>query len=93
MDAVLLGELAYAPLNKLQLSDTTIWVPFSLYVMGVILVLNLGLYSCVYKELKLVTFDASLAAALGFAPTVIHYGLMTLVSVTTVGRLMLLVRF
>jgi manganese/zinc/iron transport system permease protein len=38
-----------------------------------------------YKELKLATFDAGLAAALGFAPALIHYGLMALVSVTAVG--------
>ena len=59
--------------------------PVSLYVMGTILVINLVFILLFYKELKLVTFDASLAAALGFAPTLIHYGLMTLVSVTTVG--------
>jgi manganese/zinc/iron transport system permease protein len=38
-----------------------------------------------YKELKLATFDAGLAAALGFSPAVIHYALMGLVSMTTVG--------
>ena len=85
MDAVLLGELAYAPLNKLQAFGYDDLGPVSLYVMGMILVLNLVFILVFYKELKLVTFDASLAAALGFAPTVIHYGLMTLVSVTTVG--------
>ena len=53
--------------------------------MGTILLLNLAFILLFYKELKLATFDASLAAALGFAPTLIHYGLMTLVSVTTVG--------
>lgn len=53
--------------------------------MGTILLLNLTFILLFYKELKLATFDASLAATLGFAPTLIHYGLMTLVSVTTVG--------
>src|SRR5690606_27470491 len=38
-----------------------------------------------YKELKLSTFDAALAAALGFAPKALHYALMSLVSVTAVG--------
>jgi manganese/zinc/iron transport system permease protein len=37
-----------------------------------------------YKELKLATFDPALAAALGFSPVAIHYGLMALVSATTV---------
>ena len=84
MDAVLLGELAYAPLNQLKAFGYDLG-PVSLYVMGGILVLNLGFILLFYKELKLVTFDANLAAALGFAPTLIHYGLMTLVSITTVG--------
>src|SRR5690606_84223 len=38
-----------------------------------------------YKELKLATFDTGLAAALGFAPAAVHYGLMTAVSITAVG--------
>ena len=53
--------------------------------MGTILLLNCLFIFLFYKELKLATFDASLAATLGFAPTLIHYGLMTLVSMTTVG--------
>src|SRR5690606_12042526 len=57
----------------------------SLVVMGVILAINALLISLFYKELKLATFDAGLAATLGFAPVVIHYGLMTSVSVTAVG--------
>ena len=84
MDAVLLGELAYAPLNRLDVLGYDLG-PISLYVMGTILLLNLAFILLFYKELKLATFDASLAATLGFAPTLIHYGLMTLVSVTTVG--------
>ena len=84
MDAVLLGELAYAPLHRLAVFGYNLG-PVSLYVMGGILVLNLVFIFLFYKELKLATFDASLAAALGFTPTLIHYGLMTLVSVTTVG--------
>jgi manganese/zinc/iron transport system permease protein len=39
----------------------------------------------VWKELKLATFDAGLAVALGFAPVALNYLLMTLVSVTAVG--------
>lgn len=84
MDAVLLGELAYAPLNELKAFGYDLG-PVSLYVMGAILVLNLVFILLFYKELKLATFDASLAATLGFAPALIHYGLMTLVSITTVG--------
>jgi len=38
-----------------------------------------------YKELKLSTFDAALAEALGFRPTWLNYGLMVMVSLVAVG--------
>ncbi len=84
MDAVLLGELALAPFHRFEAFGYDLG-PISLYVMGSILSLNVLFIFLFYKELKLATFDASLAATLGFAPTLIHYGLMMLVSMTTVG--------
>jgi manganese/zinc/iron transport system permease protein len=84
IDAVLLGELAFAPFNRLELGGRDLG-PVSLYLMGGILVLNLILVGLFFKELKLATFDPALAAALGFAPGLIHYGLMSVVSVTVVG--------
>ena len=53
--------------------------------MSGILLLNLAFIGLLFKELKLATFDAGLAAALGFTPWIIHYLLMTSVSVTAVG--------
>jgi manganese/zinc/iron transport system permease protein len=53
--------------------------------MAAVLVVNASFIAVFYKELKLTTFDAALASALGFAPAVMHYGLMTLVSVTCVA--------
>lgn len=83
-DAVLLGELAFAPFDRLTVAGRDIG-PQALWVMGIILILNLLFISLFYKELKLATFDAGLAATLGFAPGLIHYGLMAMVSVTAVG--------
>lgn len=83
-DAVLLGELAFAPFDRLIIGGYDIG-PQALYLMSIILALNVLLISLFYKELKLATFDASLAAALGFSPVLIHYGLMSLVSLTAVG--------
>jgi len=82
-DAVLLGELAFAPFNRATLLGINL--PQGVWVMGGILLLNIAAIALFYKELKLATFDAALGAALGFAPTLLHYGLMTLVSVTAVG--------
>jgi manganese/zinc/iron transport system permease protein len=53
--------------------------------MGGVLLLNVLFIGVLYKELKLTTFDTGLAAALGFAPTLLHYAFMTLVSITAVG--------
>jgi manganese/zinc/iron transport system permease protein len=84
IDAVLLGELAFAPFDRLELWGWD-WGPISLVVMTTILALNLGAIAFFWKELKLSTFDPALAVALGFAPAVVQYGLMGLVSVTAVG--------
>ncbi|MFD2726538.1 metal ABC transporter permease [Hyunsoonleella rubra] len=84
VDAVLLGELAFAPFDRLIIAGTDVG-PKSLWIIGCILVLTIGLLFAFFKELKVSTFDAGLAASLGFSPVAIHYGLMTVSSVTTVG--------
>jgi manganese/zinc/iron transport system permease protein len=53
--------------------------------MSGILLINVVLITAFFKELKLSTFDRGLAASLGFLPGVLHYGLMSLVSLTAVG--------
>ncbi len=78
------GDLAFAPFERAIVMGIDLG-PRTLVVMGVILLLNLLLIGLFYKELKLATFDAGLAAALGFSPALIHYGLMGMVSVTAVG--------
>jgi manganese/zinc/iron transport system permease protein len=83
VDAVLLGELTFVPFDRIDIGG--IDIPRAMLVMGVILLLNVLFISLFYKELKLTTFDAGLAVALGFSPTLIHYGLMVMVSVTAVG--------
>jgi manganese/zinc/iron transport system permease protein len=83
-DAVLLGELAFAPFNRLLVGGVDLG-PVALWSMGGILVLNLLFTLIAFKELKLATIDSGLAAVLGFSPAIIHYGLMTIVSVTAVG--------
>jgi manganese/zinc/iron transport system permease protein len=84
VDAVLLGELAFAPFNRLIVAGLDIG-PQALWLAIGVGLLNLAFVVIFYKELKLATFDAGLAAALGFSPVVIHYALMALVSVTAVS--------
>ncbi len=84
IDAVLVGELALAPFDRLLISGVDVG-PKSLWVIGSILSITVVLLFGFFKELKLSTFDKGLAASLGFSPVVIHYGLMTVSSITTVG--------
>lgn len=84
VDAVLLGELAFAPFDRLLIAGIDLG-PKSLWIIGVILLVTILLLITFFKELKVSTFDAGLAASLGFSPVVMHYGLMTMSSITTVG--------
>ncbi len=84
VDAVLLGELAFAPFDRFLFNGIDLG-PKSLWIIGTILAITLTLLITFFKELKLSTFDKSLATTLGFSPVVMHYGLMSIASVTTVG--------
>lgn len=84
VDAVLLGELAFAPFDRLMVGGAD-WGPKSLWVMGSILFITISLLILFFKELKVTTFDAGLSSVLGISPVVMHYGLMSVSSVTVVG--------
>lgn len=84
VDSVLMGEVAFAPFRRfvfmgMDLGPQALWT-----ILGILLV-NAAFIFLFYKELKITTFDAGFAAAIGFSPAIIHYGLMTLVSLTAVG--------
>ena len=83
-DSVLLGEIAFAPFERIEIGGVDLG-PQALWVMLVILIVNAIFVTLLYKELKLATFDTALASTLGFAPALVHYLLMTSVSITTVG--------
>ena len=83
-DSVLLGELAFAPFDRMIVGGVDIGAK-AIYTTGVLLLINLAAITLFFKELKLATFDSMLAAVVGFSPALVHYGLMTLVSLTTVG--------
>lgn len=51
--------------------------------MSILLTINLLVVVILFKELKLTTFDSMLAATMGFAPTILNYIIITLVSLTT----------
>src|SRR5690606_17322151 len=82
-DAVLLGDPAFAWIERFAVGGRDLG-PQALWTMGAILVAVLAFVGLFYKELKLATFDAALAAALGFAPKAPLYALMRLVPLTAV---------
>jgi manganese/zinc/iron transport system permease protein len=82
-DSVLLGHPEFAPFDRIELAGRS--VPRAVVVVGGLFVVSLALVGGLFKELKLTTFDPALAAALGFRPGLVHYGLMTLVALTVVA--------
>lgn len=82
-DAVLLGMIELAVQRQEYIAG--MWVPYWLLVMGPVLLANIAFIAVFYKELKLATFDAALAASLGFMPGLLHYLLMTSISLTAVA--------
>ena len=84
VEHVLYGEIAYTPFDRLVLAGWDLG-PRTLWVLGGIGCFDLAFVLLFYKELKLATFDPGLAAAVGISPVLMHYLLMFVVSLTTVG--------
>jgi manganese/zinc/iron transport system permease protein len=82
-DCVLFGEITFASLDTVRILGAEVSQP--MLVLGGAMVVNLAFVIAFYKELKLATFDAALAASLGISPVLVHYLLMGAVSVTTVA--------
>lgn len=82
-DAVLLGHPDFVSGDEWEVGG--VFIPWAAAKLGAVLALNLALLLLFFKVLKLTTFDPALAAALGFRPERLHYGLMAVVSVTAVA--------
>jgi ABC-type Mn2+/Zn2+ transport system permease subunit/predicted transcriptional regulator len=92
IDSVMVGDLSLAVFDTILINCEEGVVnscidlgPKALWVIGIILIITLTLLFAFFKELKVSTFDAGLAATMGFSPVIMHYGLMTVSSVTIVG--------
>ena len=83
VDSVLLGELAFAPFNRVEIFGFS--VAKGLVTTFVIFLINLSFVVIFFKELKISVFDKALAITLGMKPILIHYILMSLVSMTAVS--------
>lgn len=83
-DAVFLGELAFAPFDRLIINGVDFGAKL-IYTSSLILIANIIFMLSFYKVLKISTFDLTFAKLLGFSPLLIHYSLMTITSLTVVG--------
>lgn len=81
---VLYGEIAFTALNSLVVGGVDLG-PRSFWTLGIVTVVAVSFVLLFYKELKIATFDAGLAAAVGLSPVIVHYLLMGAVSITVVG--------
>ncbi|WP_224654143.1 metal ABC transporter permease, partial [Escherichia coli] len=60
-------------------------MPQATFILLIVLAIVLVMVVTFYKEWKITTFDAALAASLGIPVMLMHYVFMTLVSITTVA--------
>lgn len=62
-----------------------VFFPKSITTLALLALLTAGFVGLFYKELKLSTFDSTLAKLFGFRPSLLHYALMVMVSLVAVG--------
>lgn len=82
-DAILLGEIAFAPFSKFYIFGHDCG-PAALWNMSLILSINIACISFFYKELQLTTFDPVYAKTMSYYPVLFHYLLMVLTSITII---------
>ena len=81
-DAVFLGHIELAAIDWFSIGS--LFIPTNLLLVLGVLIINIIFITVFFKELKIVSFDQALATVLGISPVIIHYLLMTLISVTAV---------
>ncbi len=82
VDTVLMGDVMLATLKRTEFFGMD--MPVSMANILVMLVINLAFVLMFFKELKALSFDQDFTSLSGFSPVKLHYGLMTLVSLTCV---------
>lgn len=83
-DMVLLGELAFAPFNRLVINSYDLG-PSALWMLGCLAIITIFVIKVFFKEFTLVSFDGPFAQVIGFNPRNLYYLLMALTSSVAVG--------
>ena len=82
-DCVLYGEIAYVPLNTIDLLGFEL--PKALVLLSIVFIGILCIIFYFFKEWMITTFDAPYAASIGMSTVLWNYLLMSMVSFTTVA--------
>ena len=85
VDCVLYGEIGMVQVEPPLVIAGVEIAPEPVVTMGVVAFCVLGLIVLFYKELLVSSFDSGLSASLGINPTVMHYTLMSVLSVVVVS--------
>ena len=80
----LMGEITFVPWHTMDVPLIG-EIPQATFLLLIVLAIVLIMIVAFYKEWKITTFDAALAASLGIPVILMHYVFMTLVSITTVA--------
>lgn len=83
LDAVLLGEIVFAPFDRMVIAGVDLG-PRAFVMNAVVFVLSVLFMWAFWKELVFTTFDATSALLVGFSPAIISTGLVVLSSLTVV---------
>lgn len=83
-ECVLYGEIAYTPWNRLIVGGADLG-PRAVWILGAVLLANMGFIALFFKQLKISSFDPQMAVAVGIKEKLWHYLLMTMVSLTVVS--------
>lgn len=84
IDMVMLGEIAFAPFNRLYIYGIDCG-PQALWTLCTIIVIQAAALTACYKELVVVLFDPEYARIAGISSGMLYYGLMAITSITAVG--------
>jgi manganese/zinc/iron transport system permease protein len=80
---VLYGAIELVPLDEVAVFGLA--VPRAAATLAIVMVVDVLFVIAFYKELKITSFDPTLATTLGIKANLMHYLLMTLVAITTVA--------
>jgi manganese/zinc/iron transport system permease protein len=84
-ECVLYGEIGFVGMEPVVQWLGISFGPPAVFRMGIIFVFILILIVIFYKELLVSSFDSALASSLGINSTLVHYGLMSVLSLTVVS--------